>query len=315
MLWMKLTASPLASIAPSQIVSPGCATCGHGSARLRSMRAASLSRTAAARKSSARSVIDAGSPMMRSRTMKACLVASIRPCTCSKPSASLDAEPLEQRQDHQRRQALRRRREVEQLGALDADRERLAPLRAMGGEVFARDRRLAAREVGGDLPRQLAGVEIHRPLLADPLQRARQRRQLHQLAFARQLAVEEECRNEVRSVLQLRQLRLGQLLLAGGHRKAVLAGPDRVLDQARQRQLAAELRADREHLRPAGQRAGDRVGGKRSALRDRRMAERRVHLARSRPSPRRRRHRRRSAGVPSAQISQKPSPPIEVMCG
>ncbi len=89
MLWMKLTASPLASIAPSQMVSPGCATCGQGSARFLSMRAASLSSTAAARKSSARSVIDAGSPMMRSRTMKACLVASIRPWTCSKPSACL----------------------------------------------------------------------------------------------------------------------------------------------------------------------------------------------------------------------------------
>jgi hypothetical protein len=189
-----------------------------------------------------------------------------------------NAQPLEQRQDHQRRQALRRRREIEQLRPLYADRKRPAPRSTMGGEIVDRDRRLAAREVGGDFARQLARVEIERPLLADAFEGARERRHLHHLAFARQLPVQQERRHEIRRVLQFGKLRRGELLLAQGDREAVLAGPHGVLDQARQRQPAAEFLADRKRLRPSGQGAGDRVGRERPALRDRRMTVRGVHL-------------------------------------
>ena len=53
--------------------------------------------------------------MMRSRTMKACLVASMMAVEIGEIVRVLDAQAIEQRQDHQGREALCRWGEVEQL--------------------------------------------------------------------------------------------------------------------------------------------------------------------------------------------------------
>lgn len=47
----------------------------------------------------------------------------------------LHPEPLEDRKDHQRGEALRRRREIVERRALDRDRQRFAALRLLRGEI------------------------------------------------------------------------------------------------------------------------------------------------------------------------------------
>ena len=92
--------------------------------------------------------------------------------------------------------------------------------------------------------------EITRAVRAEMFQRPPQRRQLHQVAFARQFPVEQERVNETGRVFQFRQFGLGQLLLACSYGKPVFRRPCGILDQTRERQLSADLSTQRQCLTP-----------------------------------------------------------------
>ena len=80
---------PSRSAAPIQMVSPGLASCGQGRAVRRSIFACSASSAAEASQSAAGGSMWSGSPSPAFLRMKACLVASMRPCRWSKLSPAV----------------------------------------------------------------------------------------------------------------------------------------------------------------------------------------------------------------------------------
>jgi hypothetical protein len=77
--------------------------------------------------------------------------------------AARHAQALEQRQDHQRGEALRGRRRVEGGAAIERDREWLGGGGAAAFEIVARHRTADALQVRGDLASDVAAVEIIEP--------------------------------------------------------------------------------------------------------------------------------------------------------
>ena len=90
---------------------------------------------------------------------------------CSKLSASRDAQALEQREDDQRGQPLRRRRRVVERAGLRSHAERLGDLASIVLQIGARHRAADALEIGGDLAPDVAAIEIVEPGMGEMLER------------------------------------------------------------------------------------------------------------------------------------------------
>ena len=71
-----------------------------------------------------------------------------------------NAEPVEQRQDHQRGDALRRRVRVVDRGFRQFDVQGFAHRRPVTGEILAGQRTADPLQVGRDLARDIAAVKI-----------------------------------------------------------------------------------------------------------------------------------------------------------
>ena len=152
-----------------------------------------------------------------------------------------DAQAIEQRQDHQRGQPLRRRRRIVKRAGLDAHAERL---RDDGFEFFqigARHRAADALQIGGDLAADVAAIEIVEPGLAEMLERVGECALLEPRAGLRRLAVDQEGLQKARRGFQLGIFLDRQPRLAARHRVALA----RVLDGRRQQQVERQPAAVR----------------------------------------------------------------------
>ena len=178
-------------------------------------------------------------------------------------------QAVEQSQNHQGRQALRRRREVEHPRARHIHRQRLAPLGVVGIQVGQCHRRATGGEIGGNVTRQCTAIEILGAIAADPAQSLAQSGQFHPRALTRGLVAGQKGFGEIRLVLQFGLLFRRQFLLAAGDGKTVFRRPDGIFQQTRQRQSAAHFAAERHGLAPARHRARHRIGCQRAAPRDR----------------------------------------------
>ena len=260
-------------MAPSHTVSPGSAGCGHGSARCGRCAAAScverrvvrgtLRGSPSCRPGSATMAVAHEERLLGRLDQPVDMRRSLRP--------RVDAEPVEQREDHQRGEALRRRRQVEELrAAARCTDSGVAPLRLMRGEVR---RASPARRAAPDRPRSrapsVAAIEIVRPVLRRGAQRARQRGQLHQARLPPALC--RRCRKvgKARRVFQFGaaccvSARAGSRVTA----KPFSRRPDRILEQVATAAACRRSRAELERLAPARDRARDRVGRERAARRE-----------------------------------------------
>ena len=190
---------------------------------------------------------------------------------CSKLSACVHAQPLEQREDDQRGQPLRRRRRVvERAGARSCTLSGSAILASIFFQIGARHRAADALQIGGDLAADIAAIEIVEPGLRELLERRGERRLLQLRADLRRLAVDQEGLARSRAPpsspasFSAREPRL-----AARHRVALA----RVLDRRRRaaRRAAACRRCalrrlERQH--PAADRARHGERGERPARRD-----------------------------------------------
>ena len=90
---------------------------------------------------------------------------------CSKLSRLRHAQAVEQRQDHQRGQPLRRRRRIVERAGADRDAERLGDARVVFLEIGARHRAADALQIGGDLAADIAAIEIVEPGIGEMFER------------------------------------------------------------------------------------------------------------------------------------------------
>ena len=177
------------------------------------------------------------------------------------------------------------------------EHERRTALRGVGLEVGERDRRAGRGEVRCDRAREIAAVEIREPRARELLERRGELRLEEERPGGRDVAAGEEHLGEPRLRLELLPLRGGVDVLAARDGDAGLAVVDRVGQEARERQLPAELAAHLVREPPAGDRAGDGVGGDAAAERDRAID------AALRVPADRRTLRRRAAGVDAHRLA------------
>ena len=140
----------------------------------------------------------------------------------------LDAQAVEQRQDDERGQPLRRRRRVIERARFDAHAERRIDPRAVLLEIGAGDRAAETVEVGGNLAADIAAIEIVEAGVRQMIEGGGERALLEVSALLRRLAVDQKCLGETGRVFQLIELFDGEPRLAARHRIAVA----RVLDGA-----------------------------------------------------------------------------------
>ena len=249
----------------------------------------------------------------RSRTMNACLVASISPWIWSKPSASA-RRACRTGPGSSARRALASAAEIEQLRAAHAARTAAARRCALcAARSAARHGRADAREIGRDLPRQRAAIEIFRPLRADASQRARRAPAASSSRLRAATAIDQEVgRNPARPSVRRASTRSARCWLAVTG-KPCSRRPRRIFDQARQRQPAAISRLSVERLAPARNAPATvfAASGPRQGI---------AAMARALDTARSSQPRRRAASVDGdgsapPETSQKPSPPIAVICG
>ena len=181
------------------------------------------------------------------------------------------AQALEQRENDQRCETLRRRRRVEHGAGLERDRQRLGEARPAAFEIAARDRAADAIEIGGDLARDIAAVVVIEPGLGEMIERRRERRLPQRRAGIGRATIDQECRREAGDVLELGELLRREPGLAAGDGVAVLGVADRRSEQVGQRQARAMGAGDLERQHPAGDRAGHGERRERTARRDRLM--------------------------------------------
>jgi len=120
----------------------------------------------------------------------------------------LDAQPIEQREDHQRDQPLGRRVGVVEGAGGNVGSQRLGDLGLVAGEIVARHRAADAVEIGGDLAADVAAIKVVEAGMGEVLERRRQRLLFQYGADVGRLAVDQERRSEARHVHKL-----GQMLL------------------------------------------------------------------------------------------------------
>ena len=185
---------------------------------------------------------------------------------------ALQAEPVDQPQDHQRGRALGRRRHVVDRAGREIDGQRGAPERTVAGQVVGVHRRAHRLEFGGDAPREHAPVEAVQPVAREGAQRFAKRRIAEPAAGRRCRAADQERLREARDRGQLVRLERRGPGLIVACRKSGLREPHRVFEQPFERHPPAPLRGDRERGVPSRYRAGDGVGGERAARRNRRGA-------------------------------------------
>src|SRR3989441_7985006 len=156
-------------------------------------------------------------------------------------------ERLDEIQHLEHREALRRGGRLVDRHAAIAAADRLAPVRALGGEI------LLAEEAAqlGELHRDFAFVEPRAALLADRLQRARERR------VGKLRLPDGEKRRRCRILRQLAGGLRDPPRKARAHRIAVAGVADRLLKAARERQLSEA----RMRFAEAGDRAWRRQRG------------------------------------------------------
>ena len=181
----------------------------------------------------------------------------------------LDAEAVEQREDHQRGETLRRRRGVVERAGIDRDRQRLGERRRVAFEVGARDRRADAVEIAGDLARDVAAIEIGEPGMGELFERRGERRLPQHMAGGRRLAVDQEGLRETGNSFQLARDRRREIGEAARHRRALAGLADGVAEQHRERQRAALCLRGFERQHPAAYCAWYGQGRQRTARRDR----------------------------------------------
>ena len=150
-----------------------------------------------------------------------------------------DAQPLEQREDHQRGEALGRRRRVEHGAGLERDRQRLGERRAAALEIGARHRAADAFEIGGDLAPDIAAIEIVEPGMREMVEGGGKRGLLEGRAGVGRLAVHQERLREARHVLELGKLLGGEPGLAARDEIAFTGVADRGRQQFAERQARA----------------------------------------------------------------------------
>ena len=178
------------------------------------------------------------------------------------------AQAVEDRQNHQRGQALCGRRHVVQRGPGHAYIQRRHAAGAVRLQISQAQRSAQPRMLGGNGFGDASPVVIIQPLVGQGLERARQRRIAAQRVDQRHLP---RCAGRCRRIQKLSRKsgnvgQLGQKLgseihLTLGHRRALAGVPDRVLQQARCGQLAAQAFAVAQRFLPAGDGSGYRVGG------------------------------------------------------
>ena len=132
-----------------------------------------------------------------------------------------DAEAVEQRQDHQRDDALGRRVGVVDRAARQLDVQRFRESGAITRKILARDRAADAFEVGGDLAPDIAAIEIVEAGMGKMRKRLGERLLLQGGAGRRRFAVQQECRGEARHGLKLRKMIVREPRLAARHPIAV----------------------------------------------------------------------------------------------
>jgi hypothetical protein len=103
-----------------------------------------------------------------------------------------DTEPVEHREDHQRGQALGRRRHIIQLRAAHRGGERRAFADLMALQIGGRHWRSDFGEICGNRCAELAAIEAVETIGNEALQRRAESRQLHHIAFGRGVAVRHE---------------------------------------------------------------------------------------------------------------------------
>ena len=200
--------------------------------------------------------------------------------------AALDAEPVEEAEDDEGRDPLRRWRHVEEGDAVERKRQRRRLARLVPGEVGAGDRALEPFEVGGDLARDVAAVIVVEAGLGETVERVGEPRLTEDRVFLRRLAVDQKEIGEARHVLQLVEVLARHAGLRAGDRDAVSRPADRVGEKIAPRQAPAEGRRDLGRHLPAGNRPGDGQCRVRPARRDRVIALGAVALdRRQRPRP------------------------------
>ncbi len=150
-----------------------------------------------------------------------------------------DAQAIEQREDHQRRQALRRRRRIVERAGCDRDAERLGDPGLEFFQIGARHRAADAFQIGGDLAADIAAVEILKPGLCELVERGGEGGLLEPGARLRRFAVDQEGLPEANRVLHLRQFFRRQPRLAARHDVAFARVLDRGHQQHVERQFAA----------------------------------------------------------------------------
>ncbi len=179
-------------------------------------------------------------------------------------------------------------------------------------EVVQAQRAAEARELGGECARERAAVEIVEASPREPLEGRRERRKALPRHRSRRLRVVQERTGEsgLRRELVQKSVSVVHLALRDGRPFARV--PDGILEQARERQPAAD---DAERGLPAGHRAGNGVGRQRSARRNGRVALRFVYQSGVARPAARPQASMPIGGLPGRLISQNPSPPMLFMCG
>ncbi len=180
-----------------------------------------------------------------------------------------DLQAVEQRENHQGRQPLRRRRRVVERAGADRRLQRLAQHGAIAFDVAARNRTADALQVGRDLAPDVATVEIVEAGAGEVIERRRQRALPQGRAGFRRLAVGEERGRKARHVLELGELLCGEASLAARHRIALAGVPDGRREQYVERQLPARGARRLDGQSPAADRARHGERGQRPARRDR----------------------------------------------
>jgi hypothetical protein len=179
-----------------------------------------------------------------------------------------DAQPLEQAEDDERRQALSRRRHVIERAGIDAEAQRLGDDRAGSFEVGAGHRAADPVEIGGDLAADIAAVEIVESGPGEMIEGGGQRRLGADGTRPGRLAVFEERRRKAGYVFEFPELLGGQPCLAPGDAVAVPGVVDGGFEQRRERHPAALGLGGFEREKPTRHRSRHRERGERPALRD-----------------------------------------------
>ena len=134
----------------------------------------------------------------------------------------------------------------------------VAQSRLVAAEVVARHRAADLLEVGGDLGRHIAAIEVVEAGMGELVERVGKTRLAPDGADLRRLAVGEEVRGEARHVLQRLDIAHGLAPLRRAHRHALARVADGIAEEVAPRQPPAEAGGRLHGHRPARDRAGDR---------------------------------------------------------